>query len=67
MCARLETAGDLSDEDRKTIIEIARLALAHFQPKPETRLGREAGPKPEHSQPKTDARPKPETALTARP
>ena len=67
VCARLETAGDLSDEDRKTIIEIARLALAHFQPKPETRLGREAGPKPEHSQPKTDARPKPETALTARP
>jgi F-type H+/Na+-transporting ATPase subunit alpha len=32
---RLNTADKLSDEDRKTIIEIARKALAHFQPKPE--------------------------------
>ncbi len=30
---RLETADKLSDEDRKTIIEIARQALAPFQPK----------------------------------
>ena len=33
--ARFETAADLNDEDRKTIIEIARQALARFQPKPE--------------------------------
>jgi F-type H+-transporting ATPase subunit alpha len=32
---RLNTADKLSDEDRKTIIEIARKALAHFQAKPE--------------------------------
>jgi len=32
---RLETADKLSDEDRKTIVEIARNSLAHFQPKPE--------------------------------
>jgi len=32
---RLDTADKLSDEDRKTILEIARKALARFQPKPE--------------------------------
>ena len=42
VCARFETAVKLNDEDRKTIIEIARQALAGFQPKPE---------------PKTDAKP----------
>jgi F-type H+-transporting ATPase subunit alpha len=33
---RLDTAQKLSDEDRETIINIARQALAPFQPKPET-------------------------------
>ena len=33
VCARLDTAEKLSDEDRKTIIEIARQALEAFQPK----------------------------------
>ncbi len=33
--ARFETAAKLSDEDRTTIIEIARKSLARFQPKPE--------------------------------
>ena len=37
VCARFETADKLSDEDRKTIIEIARQALARFQPKPESK------------------------------
>ena len=37
--ARFETAAKLNDEDKKTIVEIARKALAPFQPKPE--------PKPE--------------------
>jgi F-type H+-transporting ATPase subunit alpha len=32
--ARLDTAAKLSDEDKKTIVEIARKALAQFQPKP---------------------------------
>jgi F-type H+/Na+-transporting ATPase subunit alpha len=34
--ARFDTAAKLNDEDRKTIIEIARKSLAPFQPKPET-------------------------------
>jgi F-type H+-transporting ATPase subunit alpha len=37
VCARFKTADKLSDDDRKVIIEIARLALAPFQPKPEPR------------------------------
>ncbi len=32
---RFETADKLSDEDRKTMIELARRALAPFQPKPQ--------------------------------
>lgn len=32
---RLDTAATLSDEDRETIIQIARKSLARFQPKPE--------------------------------
>ena len=46
---RLNTAEKLSDEDRKTIIEIARKSLARFQPKPE--------PKPK-AEVQTDAKPK---------
>jgi len=33
ICARFETAEKLSDEDREAILEIARQALAPFQPK----------------------------------
>ena len=32
---RLHTADKLGDEDRKTIVEMARQALARFRPKPE--------------------------------
>jgi F-type H+-transporting ATPase subunit alpha len=32
---RLDIAEKLSDEDRETIIQIARTSLARFQPKPE--------------------------------
>ena len=39
VCARFETAAKLDDGDRKTIIEIARLSLAPFQPKPKTASG----------------------------
>ena len=35
--ARLETAKELSDEDRRTIIELARQALAPLQPRPEAK------------------------------
>ena len=35
MRARFEAASELSDEDRKAIIDIARRALAPFQPKPD--------------------------------
>jgi F-type H+-transporting ATPase subunit alpha len=34
VCGRLEIADKLSDEDRKAVIEVARQALAPFQPKP---------------------------------
>jgi F-type H+-transporting ATPase subunit alpha len=34
VCARLNTADTLSDADRKTIIDTARVALAGFQPIP---------------------------------
>jgi len=34
---RLDTADKLSDEDHKTIVEIARKSLAGFQPKPDTK------------------------------
>jgi F-type H+-transporting ATPase subunit alpha len=50
IAARFETADKLSDEDRQTIIEIARKALIPFQPKPETKPAPKpvpkAGPKP---------------------
>jgi F-type H+-transporting ATPase subunit alpha len=48
---RLDSADELSDEDRETIIEIARQALARFQPKPE--------PGSEHEV-QTELKPKPE-------
>ena len=53
VCARFETADKLSDEDRKTIIEIARKALAPFpaqagsrNPKPKPRPRLRSEPKP---------------------
>jgi F-type H+-transporting ATPase subunit alpha len=55
---RLDTADKLSDEDRKTIVEIARNSLARFQPKPES------GPKPEA---KTEIEPKPEVKTEIKP
>ena len=55
---RLDTADKLSDEDHKTIVEIARNSLARFQPKPES------GPKPES---KTEIKPKPEVKTDVQP
>ena len=44
---RLDTSEHLSDEDRETIIEIARKSLAPFQPKPEVQAEAKAKPEPE--------------------
>ena len=70
VCARLNTAEKLSDEDRATIVEIARTALAGFQPKPESKPDAKAASKaetkvettPDHkSQPdgRTEVKPRP--------
>jgi len=45
--SRLDTADKLSEEDRETIIEIARQKLARFQPEPESKPEAKAEPKPE--------------------
>jgi F-type H+-transporting ATPase subunit alpha len=63
--AGFETAAALRAEDRKTIIEIARRALAPFYPKPEAKPEADAAPKPKakgnaNAEPKADAAPKPE-------
>jgi F-type H+-transporting ATPase subunit alpha len=51
MRARFDTAAKLNDEDKKAIVEIARRALARFQPKPkakaEPHAEAKAGPKTE--------------------
>jgi hypothetical protein len=39
MCARFEAAAGLSEEDRKTILDLAQKALAPFQPKPAAKAG----------------------------
>jgi F-type H+-transporting ATPase subunit alpha len=62
---RFETAKELSDEDRQTIIEVARQALEPFQPKPEAKpvepdqkSGKQPEPKAKvgnNSEPKPDA------------
>jgi len=48
VCARFQTADKLSDADRTAIIEIARQALAPFQPKPAAKSEptKEVGDKP---------------------
>ena len=43
--ARFETAADLDADGRKTIIDIARQALARFYPKPEVKSDEKAAPK----------------------
>jgi F-type H+-transporting ATPase subunit alpha len=61
--ARLDTAAKLSDEDKKTIVEIARNALAPFQPRPEpepeVKIESKAETK-DNGKVKADANPKPE-------
>jgi F-type H+-transporting ATPase subunit alpha len=60
---RLDTAEKLSDEDRETIIEIARKALEEFSPEPDSKSEPETKPEPEQTstedtRPKTQAQPK---------
>ena len=47
--ARFETAENLSDEDRKVIVEIARQSLTPFQPKPEATPTAKDEPKPKEA------------------
>ena len=60
-CARFESADKLSDEDRKTIIAIARQALTPFQLKsePKAEAGPDGGAKPDApTEPKAEAKEK---------
>ena len=62
MRARFETDTKLNDDDRKAIIEIARKALAGFQPKPEPKSEPKANSKSEPEiKPEAQAKVKPET------
>jgi F-type H+-transporting ATPase subunit alpha len=58
--ARFETAAKLGDEDKKAIIEIARQALAPFQPKPAPKPEVKPEVKPE-TKPDVKVEPKAET------
>jgi F-type H+-transporting ATPase subunit alpha len=48
VCARFDTAAKLNDEDKKAIVEIARRALARFQPKPKAKAEPHAEAKAGH-------------------
>jgi F-type H+-transporting ATPase subunit alpha len=68
--ARFETAAKLNDEDKKTIVEIARKALAPFQskpePKPEDKTETKAEIKDDNTG-KAEAKPKPEVKAETKP
>ncbi len=70
--ARFETAAKLNDEDRKTVIEIARKALIRFQPKPEvkpeakTDFNADGTSKPQ-TKPESDLKPVPVTVPKPKP
>ena len=72
--ARFETAAKLNDEDKKTMVEIARKALAPFQPKPEpkpklkteTKVEPKAGIKDDNTG-KSETKPKPEVKAGPKP
>ena len=60
VCERLDSAEKLSDEDRKTIVEIARKSLVQFQPKPESKPDAKADAHAEgKAEPKPEAKSKP--------
>jgi len=57
VATRLATADNLSDADRKTIVELARNALERFQPRPESNSSSASAHVPEN-----EAKPTPEAA-----
>ena len=58
--ARFETAPKLSDEDKNTVVEIARKALGHFQAKPDAKPeAKTTAPVEAKPEPKTEAKLKP--------
>src|ERR1039457_1149681 len=64
VCGRFDSANKFSDEDRNTIVEIARKSLAFFQPKTEPKAKpedkAEVKPKPESKpEDKAEVKPKP--------
>jgi len=72
--ARFETAAKFNDEDKKTIVEIARKVLAPFQPKPEpkpeVKTETKAEPKAEikdDNTGKAETKPKPEVKAETKP
>jgi F-type H+-transporting ATPase subunit alpha len=66
--ARFESAAALTAEDRTTIIERARLALAAFQPKPKARTAAAPPPVPAPGPAsQMDITPKPKAALKEKP
>jgi F-type H+/Na+-transporting ATPase subunit alpha len=65
VCARFESADKLSDEDRNTIIEIARRALTPFQPKPDAKADQKPEPASK-AKPKSESTPKPEPESQAK-
>ncbi|MDO8943815.1 MAG: F0F1 ATP synthase subunit alpha, partial [Desulfobacterales bacterium] len=78
--ARFETASTLSDGDRDTIIELARQALAAFQPKPdepeqklekkpkpEGKDGNNSGSKPNKSMPGSESKTEPRPDSRSKP
>jgi len=66
VCARFESAAKLEDEDRKTIIELARKSLAPFQPKLEAKAETKSEAKVE-PKPKAEAKPEPQTQVNPKP
>jgi len=63
VCLRFESTEKLTDEDRAAIIQIARQALAPFQPKPEEKPDPKADPDPD---PETDPKGNPTPSPQAR-
>jgi F-type H+-transporting ATPase subunit alpha len=64
VCARFESAEKLSEGDRQAVINIARLALTRFQPKPKSKLDSmvvsEPQAKAEEAKPEARSEPKPD-------
>jgi F-type H+-transporting ATPase subunit alpha len=57
---RLDTAEKLSDEDRETIVQIARKSLARFQSKPEAKTEPKSNESAPESESKPELKPEPE-------